>query len=173
MADLGTQVGQLYSRLGPKVAALVSARLRIPADEAYDCVQDVFMRILGNIELQVTLTSLDEKAAVRYLLVASIRRYLEQRRRRILVQLESFHEVLALDEQTRTVLDLTELLDTVTHLIGTLEEPYRQVLHKLLIEQKTAHEIGQDLDRATNTIYQQIHRGLPKLRERLRAALSK
>jgi RNA polymerase sigma factor (sigma-70 family) len=173
MSDLGEQVGGLYSRIGPKVAALVSARLRVPADDAYECVHDVFVRILGNVELQLTLTSLDDKAAVRYLLLASIRRYLEQRRRRILVQLESFHEVLALDPQTRAVLKLTELLDTVTHVIGTLDEPYRPVLHKLLIEQKTAREIGRDLDRSTNTIYQQIHRGLPMLRERLRAALLK
>jgi RNA polymerase sigma factor (sigma-70 family) len=171
MADDAARLGELYSRIGPPVAALVAARLRIGGDAAFDAVHDVFVTILGNADLRRTVLGLDARAAFRYLFVACVRRYLHERRKRIGMQFDSLEEILARDERSEETQSLAEMEEVVAREIAGMEQPYRDVLHKLLIEEKAAVDIGRELGRPVNTIYQQVHRGLQRLRERLLPAL--
>lgn len=164
-----SRIMELYSEFGPKIAVILTSKLRLPSDVVQDAVQDVFVGLLTHNETVGRLEQLNDQEAFRYLLVSVQRRAIRDVQRRWSRETELNAALLLSADES----DWLGTLDLLKESLGHLDSPYQEVLSLLLLEQKNASEIADKLGRPINTIYQQMHRGLSKLRLLVRRRMSR
>ena len=75
-------------------------------------------------------------------------------------------------EDPETDAQLREFMGTLEKALERVPEAYRSVLHIHLAEGKTPEEIARELERSSDTVRVQLHRGLRHLRRRLPAGFA-
>jgi len=171
--DVRERLAALYGRTGARVAVVLATRFGIPREVAIDAVQDVFVTLLEKRAIRSRVVSLGADESFRYLLRSCYHGALKEMKRqeRTARSLGGLREWVGQDaasvsrtaEQTQEVI-LAE--------IGRLPPPYGEVLRLFLLERKAAGEIAVQLGRPRNTVYQQVKRGLKRLRGAVDRALA-
>ncbi len=170
------RIGQLYDRIGGRLAAVTSGKYGVPHDVAADAVQDVFIDLIEKDALAARVEAMSAVDAFRYLLTATFHRVGREMRRRATLEtrpldvIESLMSTHGLTTATRQPFEIQELIQQA---VKDLRSPYREVLAGLLIQHLDAPQLATELGRSVNTIYQQTHRGLQMLRDRLDELLAR
>ena len=173
--DRRDQIGQLYARIGARLAAITAGKYGVPHDVAVDAVQDVFMDLLNKEDLAARVAAFDEAEAFRYLLAAIVHRAGRELKRRATIDARPIETIEALlsERGLTSRPPPIEMAELIRNSLQQLRSPYREVLAGLLLERQSAQQLAVTLDRPVNTIYQQTHRGLQMLKQQLDAVLKR
>jgi RNA polymerase sigma-70 factor (ECF subfamily) len=145
---------RLYARYARVVRAILLGRL--PAAEADDALQDVFITVLTK------LGSLREPAAFSGWLARIARNRAEDLRRRS-------RSIVELDEEYGVPASQSDAAEAARALqaIRELPEAYRDTLMLRLVEGLTGPEIAERTGLTPGSVRVNLHRGMQMLRERL------
>lgn len=169
------QIGQLYQRVGARLAAIAAGKYGLAHDVAADAVQDVFFDLVAKPEVAARILAFDDPEAFRYLLAATVHRAGRELKRRTAIEARPIEviESLLIGRNLNSRPQPFETADLIREAITELRSPYREVLTGLLLKRQSAQELATELSRNVNTIYQQTHRGLQMLRQRVEKALKR
>ncbi len=142
----------LHERYAPMVHAVLLAR--VPAQEADDLVQDVFLRAMEKIH------TLKEATAVGGWLCALARRRAADFHRRGVKTVPLPAEMAA---ERDGPADAADVLQAIRELPAT----YAETLAMRLVEQMTGPEIAEATGMTPGSVRVNLHRGMKLLRERL------
>ncbi len=160
------RVAEFYSQSGAKIAVILATKFRIPSQIAQDAVHEIFVSLLAQPKIVDKLTEFGDSARFLYLLKAARRRAVSEVQHRLRTE-KSLEELLAVPASPERVgadIEREDLNARLRKALEKVESPYREVLELLVVERKSAAEIGQKLGRPVNTVYQQVHRGIARLR---------
>jgi RNA polymerase sigma-70 factor, ECF subfamily len=145
-----------FGRLFEQFAAMVHgiALARLPAAEAEDVVQEVFLTALESIH-----TLRQDQAVGAWLAMIARNRALDRVRAR--------PNLVELPANLSTTQPLRLEANQVLEVLRTLPEAYRETLVLRLVEGMTGPEIAEQVGITPESVRVNLHRGMQQLRERL------
>lgn len=152
--------GRLYDRYARMVHGILMAR--VPLAEVDDLVQDVFVRVLGQLH------TVRDAAAFGGWLATVTRNRASDYHRRSVPTVELTEDAPAQAVDGRPAAAAPDEGAEVLALIRTLPETYRESLILRLVEGMTGPEIAERTGLTHGSVRVNLHRGMQMLREKLR-----
>jgi RNA polymerase sigma factor (sigma-70 family) len=158
-----------YLEQAPKLALAMSARMAAAEDDTAEAVQDVLVALLEQIaksKSRLRFEELSDEELRRYLARAVRNRWIDQWRRREVVQRNREEFIRALEQPVTPEASLTksELNAQLREAVAALDSPYRDLLEALIETDTTLAELARRRGIKRGTIYTQFSRGINLLR---------
>ena len=158
-----------YLEQVPKLALAMSARMGATEDDIAEVVQDVLVALIEQIaksKSRLRFEELPDEDLRRYLARAVRNRWIDQWRRREVVQRNREEFIRALEQPVTPEASLTrsELNAQLREAVAALDSPYRDLLEELIETDTTLAELARRRGIKRGTIYTQFSRGINLLR---------